>query len=70
MHQLVVEDQKSATVPTAKERLFRRRSDAVDPTLTFTGEEKSVAQTLYSQGVYKRGHFDEITKKYLFLQEI
>ena len=36
--QLVVDKGKPETVPTASERLLRKRSDKVDPTLTFTQE--------------------------------
>ena len=64
--QLVV-DNKTSVIPTGKDRLLGRRSDAVDPTLTFSAEEMSVAQASHSQGVFRRGHFDSVTKKYLLL---
>ena len=65
--QLVVDEGAPSSIPLAKERLLRQRSDRVEPTLTFSGEEMEVAQTLYSQGFFRKGHFDDLTKKHLCL---
>ena len=67
--QLVVDNSRNATIPGAKERLLRKHSDVMDPTLRFSDEELVVAQTLYYQEGFRRGNFDEITKKYLFLPQ-
>ena len=65
--QLVVDHELELAVPTATQRLLRRRSDREEPTLTFTEEEMNVARMLHTQGVFKRGHFNDITRKYLYL---
>ena len=62
--QLVVD---GTVIPTASERLLRKRSDQTEVTLTFTEEELALADKIYSQGMFKRGHFDELAKKFLFL---
>ena len=62
--QLVVD---GTVIPTASERLLRKRSDQTEVTLTFTEEELALADKIYSQGMFKRGHFDELTEKFLFL---
>lgn len=62
--QLVVD---GTVIPTASERLLRKRSDQAEATLTFTDEELALAEKIYSQGMFKRGHFDELSKKFLFL---
>ena len=62
--QLVVD---GTVIPTASERLLRKRSDQTEVTLTFTEEELALADKIYSQGMFKQGHFDEQAKKFLFL---
>ena len=63
----VVVDNKASVIPTGKDKLLSRRNDALEPTLTLSAEEMSVAQAIHSQGVFRRGHFDSLTRKYLFL---
>ena len=54
-------------IPTASERLLRKRSDQTKVTLTFTEEELAQADKIYLQGMFKRDHFDEQAKKFLLL---
>ena len=60
--QLVVD---GTVIPTASERLLRKRSDQTEVTLTFTEEELAQADKIYLQGMFKRDHFDEQSKKFL-----
>ena len=62
--QLVVD---GTVIPTASERLLRKRSDQTEVTLTFTEEELALADKIYSQGMFKRGNFDELAEKFLYL---
>ena len=70
------------SIPNAKERLLNKRSDEPDPTLTFSEEELSLAEMLYSQvhfqidlyslfylskGHFKRAHFEDLVRKFLYL---
>ena len=57
--QLVVDQDRVSAIPTGAERLLRKRSDKMEPTLIFTEEEMTLAQLLATQGLFKRGHFDE-----------
>ena len=68
--QLVVDHETLSVVPTATGHLLRKRSDKVEPTLVFTEEEMNFAELLATQGLFRRGHFDEITKKHLFFPPI
>ena len=62
--QLVV-DNKTSVIPSGKDRLLSHHSDVMEPTLTFSAEEMSVAQAIHSQGVFRRGHFN--TDKEVFV---
>ena len=68
--QLVVDDSVGpSAVPSTKERLRRQRSDSLPATLIFTEEELQLHKEIHGQGTFRRGHFDEVTKKYLRLSK-
>ena len=63
--QLVVDGAGApSAVPDTRERLVRGRSDSLPATLVFTDQEVDLHQTIHGQGKFRRGHFDDITKKF------
>lgn len=63
----MVDNSRSTIIPTAIERMLRQCSNSIEPTLTFSAEEMAVDQAIYCQGVFRRGYFDDLTKKCIFL---
>ena len=69
MRSLIASKSKGETskIPGPAERLLARRSDELDPTLLFSPDEMDLATRMFTMGTFKKGHFEELTKDYLFL---
>ena len=68
LQQLVVTNKAGPSkIPGPAERLLSRRSDEQDPTLTFSPEDMEIADKMFNMGTFKKGHFEELVKEFLFL---
>lgn len=56
-----------ADIPGAAMRLLGRRSDEVEPTLILSDESMAIGLRLFTMGSFKKNHFDDLVKTWLFL---